>query len=130
MKNNNMEKIKKAIDEKVGGLTKEQIILIVEHAIYDIYDLKEICRKYVGSLEDLCKELGGHNLDTKDHYFDINYNSILTTVKEVNGKFEVLKREVYVYADTVVDNYNSWYEILTLNFDEDIDIKELNDYGI
>lgn len=130
MDNKNMTKIKKAIDEKVGGLSKEKIILIVEHAIYDITDLKEVCRKYVGSLESLCEELGGHNLDTKDRYFDINYKSILTTVKEVNGKFEVLEKEVCVYADTVVDNYNDWYEILMLDFDEDIDIKELKNYGI
>ena len=129
MDNKNMQKIKKAINEKVGNLSKEQIIIVVENAINDITELKETCRKHTGTLEELCNKLDGHNLDTEiDHLFDVNYRSILTTVKEVNGKFIVQESEVCVYADTTVDNYNDWYEILTLDYDQDINIKELNDY--
>ena len=40
-----------------------------------------------GTLEELCKELKGHNLE--DDLFDVNFKSITATVKQNYGCFKV-----------------------------------------
>lgn len=57
-------------------------------AINEYKELKSKVESYKGSLEDLCKELEGHNLDTD--LFDVNYKSICGTVCKFNNKLELM----------------------------------------
>lgn len=50
----------------------------------------ELCEKvasYTKTLEELCKELNGHNFE--DFLFDCNYFEITATIVKINGKLSV-----------------------------------------
>ena len=95
-------------------------------AVSDIFSLREIAEKHKGTLEELCKELGGHNLE--DELFDVNYRSITATVikseqrgfyisdtvevwnsDDCEGTFEInelCKLTVNEFAEYIVENFN------------------------
>ena len=58
-----------------------------EQAIKDYQELNEIIKNTSLPLDDLCKELGGHNLE--DELFDINFKSICATVHLKDNHFEL-----------------------------------------
>lgn len=60
-----------------------------QQAIKDFYELKEIVDNTDLSLEELCDELGGHNLS--DELFDLNYKSICATIYFKNNKLSLHK---------------------------------------
>lgn len=47
-------------------------------AIQDVFSLQNTIESYKGTLEELCEELNGHNLE--DDFFDVNYGCITATV--------------------------------------------------
>lgn len=62
----------------------------------DYLKLKEIVENYNGTIEELCKELGGHNYDEDEKYFDLNYGRLCSTVKEEDDKI-ILSEWVDIY---------------------------------
>lgn len=58
-------------------LTEEELFW-VDKAEESFYKLKEIVNNFDGSLEELCKQLKGHNLE--DNSFDLNYDNIVVTI--------------------------------------------------
>ena len=62
-------------------------IELEKKAIKDFQELNNIVKNTNLSLDELCKELGGHNLE--DDLFDINFKSICATVHLRNNHFEL-----------------------------------------
>lgn len=52
------------------------------------YRLKKIVDNFNGTLEELCDELGGHNLE--DDLFDINFEWICGTIVQRDNKLELI----------------------------------------
>lgn len=62
-------------------------VQILELWIRDYEEIAEIVKNSDKTLEELAKQLNGHNLD--EELFDVNFKNILTTVTNRNGKLEV-----------------------------------------
>lgn len=120
-------------------ITPEDIVKCVKIAKSEVDELEEIINKSYEqgeSFEKLCKRLGGHNLSLNEkypyyNYFDLNYKSLLITVKqeldENNNpiKFLLQKDDVYIYPNNI---YNGAADnLFTLNFEENIDFDYIND---
>ena len=86
---------------------------IYNKAIKSYNKLKDIVDNYNGTLEELCDELGGHNLE--DDLFDINYDWICATVYSENNKL-ILGKNIELWNDET-------YEFVG-NFDIDELLKE------
>lgn len=72
---------------KIGEVKKTGVVEFIQ--------LKEIVDNYKGNLEELCKVLKGHNLDNE--LFDLNYNHICVTIKNVNNKLKLLTSGIELY---------------------------------
>lgn len=68
-----------------------------EKAKADFDRLQRIVAEYDGTLSNLCAKLHGHNLNEDDHLFDVNFGTILGTVKAENGRFRLLTYGIEVY---------------------------------
>ena len=103
------EIIKKMKDTELLNLLKItdiDILRMVQIAEKELAELKDIVKNSKLGFEDLCNKLGGHNLfiyekDRNENYFDLNYKSLLVTIREKNGKFYVVENGIYIYADNV-----------------------------
>lgn len=138
----NETQILKAINDRTLinelKITPEDIVRCVKLAKDEVDELESIVKKSYNSgenFENLCKRLGGHNLSLDEkypsyNYFDLNYKSLLITVKqrldETNrpGEFLVQKDDVYVYPNNI---YNGAADnLFTLNFENNIDFDYIN----
>ena len=62
---------------------------IYKQAWMDYLKLVELVKGFKGSLEELCKQLNGYNLDNDDERFDLNYGSISATIYAVECRLFV-----------------------------------------
>lgn len=100
----------------------------------ELEDLVKIASKNKESFRHLCNRLQGHN-ETFDekypdyNYFDLNYKSLLVTVKEELDKennsiqFFVLKSDVYIYPDNI--SKIAADEICILDLNQNIDFQKV-----
>lgn len=102
---------KNSIDEQYNECEIEKvyndgnyITILIDDELSDIYnqakedfqELKEIVSNTDLSLEELCDELGGHNLSYK--LFDLNYKSICATIIRTEERLRLLN-SVEVWND-------------------------------
>lgn len=143
MINSNETKILEVINDNeylnILRVSKEDIIKAVNIAIEEVKELELIVQdsyKSGKTFKSLCKELRGHNefynAKYPDYnYFDLNYKSLLITIKEnldkdnKGNEFKVIKNDVYIYPDNISKVATD--EMFTLNLEEDIDIEKIKD---
>ncbi len=91
---------------------------IINLAYKEFKELENICKvayEQGETFKKLCNSLGGHNEEFNNkypeyNYFDLNYQSLLVTVKEIFNKenkseqFVLQQSEVYIYPDNVCKN--------------------------
>lgn len=69
-------------------------------AIQDVFNLQNTIERYEGTLEELCEELKGHNLE--EDLFDVNYGCITATVnRNIYDRF-YLASSIEVWNDNGV----------------------------
>ena len=105
-------------------ITDMDILKMVQIAEKELAEIKDIVKNSKLEFEDLCNELGGHNLfvyekDRNENYFDLNYKSLLVTIREKNGEYYVVDKGVYIYADNVSNVDID--EILVIDMNKEID---------
>ena len=140
--NTNEAIILKAINDRTLinelKINSEDVVKCVKLAKNEVYELEKLVKESYKSgetFENLCKRLGGHNLSLDEkfpsyNYFDLNYKSLLITVKqdldEKNkpGEFLIQKDDVYVYPNNIYKGAADY--LFTLNFDENIDYEMIN----
>lgn len=119
-------------------INSEDIVKCVKLAKNEVDELEELVKKSYKSgetFENLCKRLGGHNLSLDEkfpsyNYFDLNYKSLLITVKQdldvknKPGEFLIQKDDVYVYPNNIYKGAAD--NLFTLNFNENIDFDTIN----
>lgn len=80
---------------------------MISKAKEDYEKLKLFLELYAGTFNDLCDELNGFNISEK--YFDLNFNSITTTIYNDNNKY-ILCEYIDIWDDKncelVVSNIN------------------------
>jgi len=105
--------------------------------IKEINELEKIVERAFKNKESfisLSKRLGGHNENFSEkypnsNYFDLNYKSLLVTVKEKLDKnnnligFNVMKSDVYIYPDNISNIAAD--EICILDLDKNINFEEI-----
>ncbi len=100
----------------------------------ELEDIVKIAANNKESFQNLCQRLQGHNEVFNEkypnyNYFDLNYKSLLVTVKEKLNKdndfsqFTVLKTGVYIYPDNI--STISADEICILDLDQEIDFEKI-----
>ena len=67
-----------------------------KNALDSWYRLKNIVDNFNGTLEELCDELGGHNLE--EELFDINFEWICGTIVQKDNKLE-LTNSIEIWDD-------------------------------
>lgn len=99
------------------NISPTDVVTAVKMALKEFNELKEIVNEANGdskSLEDLCRDLKGHNGEFNNkyplsNYFDVNYKSLLVTITqdidENNNKsvIELSKSGVYIYPDNITN---------------------------
>lgn len=121
------EIIKKMKDVELLDLLKitdMDILRMVQIAEEELAELKKIIKSKNLDFEELCNEFGGHNLfidknNENENYFDLNYKSLLVTIREKDGEYYVVEKGVYIYADNVSNVDID--EILVIDMDKQID---------
>ena len=100
----------------------------------ELENIVKVASKNKESFQNLCQRLQGHNEVFNEkypnyNYFDLNYKSLLVTVKEKLNKdndfsqFTVLKTGVYIYPDNI--STISADEICILDLDQEIDFEKI-----
>ena len=119
------------------NISPTDVVTAVKLALKEFNELKEIVNEansYSKSLEDLCRDLKGHNGEFNNKYplnnfFDVNYKSLLVTITqdidESNNKsiIELSKLGVYIYPDNITNIPVD--EIFMLDFYDEIDFKKI-----
>lgn len=74
----------------------------------DFQELHNIVYDWKGSLEELCKKLGGHNLE--NHLFDLNYKHIVATIiEDINEIYLSCSVEIWDSNDCINMDWNFSY---------------------
>ena len=79
-----------------------------EKVIFNLNYIKNVLMHFSGSLAFLCKDkLMGHNLDLDERQFDLNFDCLCVTIKEVaEHKFEIVGGiEIYDDAGNHINTY-------------------------
>ena len=79
-----------------------------EKVIFNLNYIKNVLMHFSGSIEYLCdNKLMGHNLDLTNKQFDLNFDCICVTIKEVaEHKFEIVGGiEIYDDAGNHINTY-------------------------
>lgn len=71
-------------------------------AFNEYKELANLVENSKKSLEELCKELNGHNLE--NDLFDLNYKHIVATIKSESGKLKVLEF-IDIWNDTTGESW-------------------------
>ena len=118
MLNESEEKIVKTIKDRnylnMLNISPKDVITAVKLALKEFNELKEIVNEANGdskSLEDLCRDLKGHNGEFNNkyplnNYFDVNYKSLLVTITQdidENSKDMVTIKCTSCGAEVVID---------------------------
>lgn len=86
------------------------------------------------SLSNLCNRLKGHNLEIENFYpscsyFDLNYKSLLVTVRQERNEknelqpIELSKDDAYIYPDNISDNNGD--QLFVLNLEKEVNINKI-----
>ena len=105
------EEIKQmAVEMQVKDTTKNKHLKDIEELDQVIKDNKDL------TLKELCVKLNGHNYDSRDNYFDLNFKSLLTTVRIENGIIIQQKTGITVYDDEneIINEMSSIEEVAKL----------------
>lgn len=100
----------------------------------ELEDIVKTATNNKESFQSLCKKLQGHNETFNEkypnyNYFDLNYKSLLVTIKEELDKennsiqFSVLKSGVYIYPDNISSVATD--EMCVLDLNEEIDFEKI-----
>lgn len=79
-----------------------------EKVIFNLNYIKSVLLHFSGSVEYLCNsKLMGHNLDLNERQFDLNFDCLCVTIKEVaEHKFEIVGGiEIYDDAGNHINTY-------------------------
>lgn len=79
-----------------------------EKVVFNLNYIKNVLMHFSGSIEYLCdNKLMGHNLDLTNKQFDLNFDCICVTIKEVaEHKFEIVGGiEIYDDAGNHINTY-------------------------
>lgn len=112
----------------------EKAILIAKEEIKELESIVAKANNNDKHIEDLCKELKGHNETfsmkfPNKNYFDLNFKSLLITVEQPIDKnnnvlpMKVNKCAVSIYPDNISNVATD--EIAILDFNENIDFKKI-----
>lgn len=141
MLNDNEKDILKTIKDieylKCINVNLEDIEKAIKLGIKELNELENIVKaasENKESFQNLCTRLQGHNesLNEKNpnyNYFDLNYKSLLVTVKEKldeennSMQFSVQKSDVYIYPDNI--SKISADEICILDLNEEINFEKI-----
>lgn len=122
---------------KIAGITLSDIEKAVRLAVQEFKELEEIVKDAYNSNEnfkELCARLKGHNEELNEeypncNYFDLNYKSLLITVKEILDKennsvgFYVSKSGVYIYPNNI--SKESVDELCVLDLEQEVDFNKI-----
>lgn len=141
MLNSNEKEILNCIqDEKYMnciGANFDDIETAIKLGINEFNELEEIINvafKNKENFQSLSKRLKGHNENFSGsypeyNYFDLNYKSLLVTVKEKLDKnnttinYHVMKSDVFIYPDNI--SKSGVDEMCVLNLEEPIDFEKV-----
>lgn len=100
-------------------------------AYKDFVRLNNLVNEFNGYLEELCKELGGHNFDGE--LFDVNYGVLCATVNEKDGKLVLNQQSIDVWNDKLsymVKECITVNELKTVCKQLGFDIQDLEDLAL
>lgn len=100
----------------------------------ELENIVKVASENKESFQSLCKKLQGHNETFNEkypnyNYFDLNYKSLLVTIKEKLDKennsmqFSVQKSDVYIYPDNI--NKIASDEMCILDLNEEINFEKI-----
>lgn len=140
LNSNEIEVLKTMMDTEYLNcinVNADDIEKAIKLGIKEFNELEDIVKEAIEnkeSFQSLCKRLQGHNETFHEkypdyNYFDLNYKSLLVTIKEElneNNKsvnFNVMESDVYIYPDNIskVDAD----EICILDLGEKIDFEKI-----
>lgn len=101
---------------------------------HELENIVKVASENKKSFQSLCKKLQGHNETFEEkypnyNYFDLNYKSLLVTVKEKLDKennsmqFIIQKSDVYIYPDNI--STIAADEICILDLNEEINFEKI-----
>ena len=90
-----------------------------ENVVHNLNYIRNVLMHFSGSIDYLCNnKLMGHNLDLNEKQFDINFEMLCLTIKEVSeNKFDIVG-SVEVYDDEGLLTYKFSMEEIKKNYRE------------
>lgn len=137
MLNKSEEEILKVMKDKEYldclGIKSSDVEKIIKNAFKEFGELKEelkVAHNNREKFQNLCSRLGGHNEYFKAQYpdykyFDLNYKSLLVTVKEEidSHNYVAQNTEIYIYPDIYKATIDP---MCIIDFDKEINFDEIN----